>query len=76
MLDNDDGVTEIAKMLERADKAFVVALMQADGWFIENVKNAHQARADLRGQTDTLRFAAGKGCSSTLQGKVIQAHIH
>ena len=62
-------------MLERADKAFIVTLMQADGGFIENVQNAHQARADLRSQTDTLRFAAGKGCSSTLQSQIIQAHI-
>ena len=75
VLDDDNGVAEIAKVLERADKALIVTLVQADGRFIENVKNAHQARADLRSQTDTLRFAAGKGCSSTFKGQVIQAYI-
>ena len=75
MLDDDNGVAEIAKVLERADKALIVTLVQADGRFIENVKNAHQARANLRSQTDTLRFSAGKGCSSTFKGQVIQAYI-
>ena len=68
MLDDDNGVAEIAKVFERADKALIVTLVQADGRFIENVENAHQARADLRSQTDTLRFTAGKGCSSAFKG--------
>ena len=76
VLDDDHGVTEVAKVLKRADKALVVALMQTDGGLIKDIEDAHQTRADLRGQTDTLCFAAGKGCGSTLQGKVIQAHIH
>jgi hypothetical protein len=33
--------------------------MQPDGRLIEHVQHAAQLRADLRGQADALRFAAG-----------------
>ena len=45
---------------ERADEPGVVALMQADRRLIEHIANADQSAADLRGQPDALRFAAGE----------------
>ena len=66
MLDHDHGVAKIAQMFERSDKTLVVTLMQADGGLVKDIEHAHQTRADLRGQTDTLRFATGKGCGRTL----------
>jgi hypothetical protein len=36
-------------------QAVVVALVQADGRFVEHVHHAGQAGADLRGQPDALR---------------------
>ena len=66
MLDYDHGVAKIAQMFERSDKTLVVTLMQADGGLVKDIEHAHQTRADLRGQTDTLRFATGKGCGRTL----------
>ena len=38
----------------------VVARMQADRRFVEHVQHAAQAAADLAGQADALRFAAGE----------------
>ena len=39
----------------------VVALVQADAGFVEDIQHAHQGRADLGGQPDALAFAAGEG---------------
>ena len=47
------------KLLERAT-AVVVARVQSDGRFIQNIEHAAQPRADLCGQANALRFAAGK----------------
>ena len=43
VLDDEDGVAEVAKALERGDEALVVALVQADGGFIEDVEDAAEA---------------------------------
>jgi hypothetical protein len=60
VLHHQHRVAHIAQMRERFEQAAVVARMQADGRFVEHVQHAAQLRADLRGQPDALRFAAGK----------------
>ena len=39
----------------------VVALVEADRRLVEHVEHADQPRADLGGQPDALRLAAGEG---------------
>ncbi len=56
VLDDDDGIPQIAQTKERLQKARVVALMKTDAWFIEDVKNTRESGADLRGEPNTLRF--------------------
>ena len=53
-----EGVTQITQPLEGGQQAVVIALMQADARFIEHVEHPGQTGADLRGQTNALRFAA------------------
>ena len=60
VLDDDHGVAEVAQPLERRDEPRVVALVQADGRLVEDVEHAHQSGADLRGEPDALRLAAGQ----------------
>src|SRR5467141_461980 len=60
VFDDEDGVAEIAKLFERAEKASVVAGVEADAGLVENIENAAEARADLRGEANALGFAAGK----------------
>ena len=43
--------------------------------FVQHVHHADQAGADLRGQADALRFAAGQGVGLALQRQVVQADI-
>src|SRR5712692_7663224 len=47
VLDDENGVAEIAKMFERAKKARVVAGVEPNAGFIENVENAAKARSDF-----------------------------
>jgi len=49
VLDDKDGVAEIAKMFKRAEQACIVSRVEADAWFVEYVENAAQPRADLGG---------------------------
>ncbi len=50
--------------------------MQPDAWFVENIKNAGQARTDLRGEPDPLRFAARKCPALAIEREIIQPHLH
>ena len=43
--------------------AVSVAFMQADSRLVQNIQSVRQMTADLAGQTDPLRFTAGKGFS-------------
>ena len=47
VLDDDDGIADIPQMLQRLQKACIVALMQADRRLVEDIENAGQARANL-----------------------------
>ena len=58
VLDHDDGVADVAHRDQRVDQLAVVALVEADRGFVEDVEHAHQLRADLRRELDALRLAA------------------
>ena len=73
VLDDEDGVAEIAQMLERAEQTCIVAGMEPDARLIENVENAAKPGADLSGEADALRFAARKRGSGTVQAEIAKA---
>ena len=60
MLDNDERVPFCAQRGQRLEQPHIVARMQTNGWFIQDVENAAQIRAELRRQANTLRFAAAQ----------------
>ena len=60
VLDDDDGVAEIAQPPQRGEQALVVPLVQPDARLVEDVEHADQPRPDLGGQPDPLRLAAGE----------------
>ena len=64
MLDDEHRVAQIAQALQRGEQAVVVALVQADARFVQNIEHADERRADLRGQPDALRLAAATACRS------------
>jgi len=74
VFDDENGVAEIAEILEGRDETLVVALMQPDGGLIEDVKDAAEARADLRGEAYALAFAAGEGCGGAVERQIAEAY--
>ena len=61
VLHHDDRVAQVAQPQQGLDQTAVVPLVQADGGLVQDVEHAHQARADLGGQADALRFAPRQG---------------
>ncbi len=76
VLDHQQRIAQVAKLLERVQQPAIVAGVQADGGFIEHVEDSAQAAADLRGQTDALHFAAGKRGGGPGKRQVVQTHVH
>ena len=75
MLDDQDGVAEVAQAHERGDQAVVVALVQADARLVEDVGDADERRADLGGEADALGLAAGQGHRRAVEGEVAEADL-
>ena len=57
------------------DQPVVVALVQADRRLVQHVEHADQAGADLGGQPDALRLAAGQGAGAAVQRQVVEADV-
>ncbi len=75
VLHDDNGVARIAKLLERVDKADIVALMQPYARLVEDIKHVDQPAAYLRCQAYTLALSAGKACRGTAERKIVEPHI-
>ena len=73
VLHHQHRVAHVAQVGERIEQAVVIARVQADGRLVEHIEHAAQLRADLRGQADALRFAAGKRGGGAVEAQVIQA---
>ena len=68
MLDDNHRIAEIAQMAQRIEQPGIVALMQADGRFIQHIQNAGQAGTDLRGEANALAFTARQACRNCATG--------
>ena len=73
VLHHDDGVADVAQAFEGRDHLHVVLRVQADARLVEHVEHAHQARADLGGQADALRLAAGERAGAAIEAEVVEA---
>ena len=75
MLYNNQRIAQITQMLECFQQLTVIALMQTDARFIQNIQHACQAAAYLRCQTDALRFAAAQRTGASVERQVIKAYV-
>ncbi len=75
MLDDDDGVAEIAQALEGDEQHVVVALVEADAGLVEDIEHAREAGADLAGEADALALAAREGAAGAVEVEIIEADI-
>jgi hypothetical protein len=72
VLDHDQGVADVPQVAQGVQQFNVVALVQPDGGFIQNVEDAGEFGTHLGGQTDALGFSAGEGGALAAEGQVIQ----
>jgi hypothetical protein len=75
VLDDQDGVAEVAQAEEGGDQAVVVSLVEADARLVEDVRDADEGRADLGGEADALGLAAGQGHRRAVEGEVAEADL-
>ncbi len=76
VFDDQHGVAEVAQSLERVEQAVVVARMQSNGGFVQNVEHAHQARTHLGGESDALGLPPRKCGGGAAEGQVVESHVH
>ena len=74
VLHDDHRVAEVAQPQQGLDEPAVVALVQSDGRLVQDVEHAHQAGADLSGQTDALRLSARERAGVAMQAEIADAH--
>ncbi len=55
---DNQGISQVAEMLQGTEQFVIVPLMKADRRFIENIQDADQTRTYLRSQADALGFPA------------------
>ena len=67
MLDNEDGISQIAKVVEDFDEPVRITGVQTDGRLVENVKRADQARAERSCQLYALGLASGQSRGQSVQ---------
>ena len=58
-----------------SSRSFVVALVETDGRFVEDVEDADQTGTDLAGQPDALTLAARQGGRAPGHGEVVEADV-
>ena len=75
VLDDDQGVAEVAQPDQGLDQPAVVPLVQADARLVQHVQHPDQAGADLGGEPDPLRLAAGQAAGRPAQREVVQADV-
>ena len=64
-----------SQLRERVEQDAVVARVEADGGLVEDVADAAQVRAELRGQPDPLRFAAGERRGGAVESEIPEADL-
>ncbi len=75
VLHDDDGVPQVAQVLERVEETGVVTLVEPDRRLIQDVQHAHQATADLGRQANALCFSTGQRAGRPAEREVVQPHV-
>ncbi len=73
VFDDDHGVALVSEIAEALEQQLVVAWVESDRGFIEDVDDTDQSAADLSGQADALRFASGKSGCGSVECEVVES---
>ena len=58
VLDDEDGVSQVAQVMQDLDEPVRVAAVQTDGRLVEHIQRSDQTRAERSRELNALRFAA------------------
>ena len=72
MLDHEEAVSLVAEGDQGVEELDVVAGVEADGGFVEDVEDAAEVGAQLRGETDALAFAAAEGGGGAVELEIAE----
>ena len=75
VLDHHHRVAQVAQAEQRLEQAPIVPLMETDRRLVEDVEDADQAGADLRGEPDALPFPTRQRGGRPIQRQVIQTDV-
>ena len=75
VLDHDQRVAQVAQPDQGLDQPAVVPLVQPDARLVQHVEHPDQPGADLGGQPDPLRLAAGQAGGGSAERQVVQADV-
>src|SRR5215471_3023823 len=75
VLNHQHGIAEITQAFQSPEQTIVVALMQANARFVEDVKHTDKTGANLSRQPDTLRFATAQSAALPVQCQVTEPHV-
>src|SRR5262249_16922387 len=75
MLHHQYGISAIAQVLQTGDERMVVAVVQPDRRFVEDISNTHQLGSDLRSQAYALAFATAQGAGGAVERKIMQSYF-
>ena len=62
-------------MIERFKESVLIARMQTNTWFIENIKYPREAGTNLCGEADALSFATRERGCFPIESEVIEADV-
>ena len=74
VLDHDHGIALVLELFQRVEQPPVVPGVQTDGRLVQDVADAPEVGAQLRGQADPLRLTAAQGRGRPIQRQVAQTH--
>ena len=75
VFDEEEGVALFSECVKGAEEGSVVAGMKADGGFVEDVEDALEVGAKLRGEADALGFATGEGGGGAVELEVTESNL-
>ena len=75
MFHDNYRIPRVAQCLQTVDQFDIVALMQSDARFVEDIKHVDQFRPDLSRQPDPLALPAGQRTRAAVQRQVAQSDV-
>src|SRR5690606_13146883 len=75
VLDDDEGVSEVAQLHESLDEPAIVSLVQPDARFVEHIKHSRESRPDLGGETDALGLSTRERARRSRQTQVAETDL-